>query len=502
MISIPMTLASLTEPLAALTQSRTIGQLAEMLDASAGRAVAPLVTLTLGLLLLLLVETVRGLDKLRTWLFGGTLLATAWSQSLLLSEPAGLVLDGTYASTRTSAGWGLVFVASAAIAWAFGQRYYRTNRVFLGEHDLLMLASVAGMTLMAGSRDLIVFFVGLELLSVPLYCLVAFRRARNDSVEAGLKYFVLGAFSSALFLYGAALLYTATGTVELTALRELGLPDETRPLALTGVGLIVASLFFKASIVPFHLWVPDVYQGAPTPVTALMATGTKAAAFAFLIEIAFLLPGSSATLIGLFAVVTIALGNLGALVQDDLKRMLAYSGVAHAGTVLLVVAGSIAGDPEGGAATAALYYMAAYVFTAGGAFGLISWLEADGEHFTRLENIRGLAQRRPAIAAAMALFMLSLGGIPATGGFLGKWLVFSVTVRADMIAISVLGILFSVVALGYYLRVVVAMYMEPAPDGIAPPTTHRTSAGIAAAICAGMVLLLGVLPGIVLARLG
>ena len=479
-----------------------IEQLTQIFDAQAASALSPMVALTVGLILLLGLEILPSLAHLRPFLFVGTILVAAWCQLSLLFAPVGEVMASSYISSTASAGWGLIFLASALVAWTFGQRYYKTNRTFLGEHDVLMLASVLGMTLMAGSRDLLTFFVGLELLSIPLYCLAAFRRSNNASVEAGLKYFVLGAFASATFLYGAALVYTATGTISLTALEglaEAGRLDSS--LCLVGLALILSSLFFKAGVVPFHLWVPDVYQGSPTPVTALMATGTKAAAIAFLLQLMPILPHGSATLLAIVAVLTMAIGNLSALMQSDLKRMLAYSGVAHAGTVLLAVAGGVAGDPEHAATGAALYYLAAYVFTAGGAFGLISWLEADGERFTRIESLKGLARRRPGVAAGMALFMLSLGGIPITGGFLGKWLVFSVAVRADMVGFALAGILMSVVALGYYLRVVVAMYMQPAPEGQAPPMTRRPSAAMAAAVCAAMVLVLGVLPGLLLDRL-
>ncbi len=243
---------------------------------------------------------------------------------------------------------------------------------------------------------------------------------------------------------------------------------------------------------------PDVYQGSPTPVTTLMATGTKAAGFAFLLQIVFLLPASAAALVSWIALLTMAAGNLGALAQTDLKRMFAYSGIAHAGTLLLAVAGGLAGDPHpGGATQAALFYMAAYVFTAGGAFGLIAWLEEQGEPVT-LDSIRGLARRRPGIAAAMTVFMLSLGGIPATGGFLGKYLIFSVAVRADLIAFAVAGVLLSVIALGYYLRVIVVLYMQPVPEEHEPPRTNRWSASLVGGLCAAFVLAMGLFPSLFL----
>jgi NADH-quinone oxidoreductase subunit N len=478
--------------------------LARLYDSTALWAISPLLALSLGVLALLLVGVLTHARWARGVVVAATLALAFVLQAGLLADPAGTVLDGTYAADRTSALWGLLFLSGTAVAWLFSLSYYTEDRPYKVEHDAMMLTTPIGMMLMAGAQDLLVFFVGLELLSVPLYALCAFRRNRTRSVESGLKYFLLGAFAAAFFVYGTSLVYTATGTIALERLREVGVSS---PLALSGVALIAASVFFKISVFPFHLWVPDVYQGAPTPVTALMATGTKAAAFAFLLNVTFLLPASAAMTIAMIAIVTMALGNLGALVQTDVKRMLAYSGIAHAGTVLLVVAAALAGDPQPhGALDAALFYMAAYVFTAAGAFGLLALLERDGEHFTSLDSLRGLAKDRPYVAAAMTLFMLSLGGIPLTGGFLGKYLVFYTAVRADMIGVAVVGVLLSVVALGYYLRVIVAMYMQPAAEGLlrrgeTSPVALVPST-FAAAACAVLVLLLGILPGWFLQQLG
>ena len=456
-------------------------------------ALRPLLLLTAGVLALVLAEVLGLARGARAGVFLATLLLAAWAHLGHVTDGPGLVLGGTYAADARTGAWGLLFLLSTFLAWVQARGYYRASSAFLGEHDLLLLTTPIGMSLMAGARDLVVFFIGLELLSIPLYCLAAFRRTRSASVEAGLKYFVLGAFSVAVFLYGAALVYTATGTLGIDEMR--GHASLTSPLALAGIALLFASLLFKLSIFPFHLWVPDVYQGAPTPVTTLMATGTKAAALAFLLEVTFLLPERSATAVALLALVTMAVGNLAALGQKDLKRMLAWSGIAHAGTVLLLGAGARAAGLETEATRAALFYMAAYVVTAGGAFGLLAWLERDGEHFTRIDSLRGLARRRPGIAAAMALFLLSLGGIPATGGFLAKWFVFGVTVEAHLIAVTVAGALLSVVALGYYLRVIVAMYMQPEPEGQLPPLGQDASATFATAFCAALVLILGLFPG-------
>jgi NADH-quinone oxidoreductase subunit N len=356
-----------------------------------------------------------------------------------------------------------------------------------------MLTATSGMVLMAGSRDLLVFFVGLELLSVPLYTLSGFRRAHKESVEAGLKYFLLGAFAAATYLFGAGLVYAATGSLTFARMDPVALQGS---LALTGTALLAASLFFKVSVFPFHLWVPDVYQGAPSPVTTYMAMGTKAAAFAFLVPAAgVLMPASATPLLAVIALLTMAAGNFAALVQTDVKRLLAYSAIAHAGTVLLAVAG-MGGNPQAyGATQAVLFYMAAYVFTAGGAFGIVTMLETQTGKPVTIDSLRGLAKSRPGLAAALALFMLSLGGIPATGGFLGKYLVFSVAVRSGLVTVAVIGILLSVVALGYYLRVVVAMYMQPEMEGRGMPARARAGAGWMALVCAAMVVVLGLLPG-------
>lgn len=473
--------------------------LAGYFDAAAGAAISPLVALAVGAMLLLLASVFPVGRAVRAVLAAGTLaLAGALHARILFADRVpGLVLGGTYLADRASATWGLLFVIGTAIAWLYSREYYEEDRPFLGEHDVLLLVTPIGMSLMAGARDLVVFFVGLELLSIPLYALAAFRRNRAASVEAGLKYFLLGAFASALFLYGAALVYTVTGSLSLEAFADPARREVIlgKPLALVGVALVSCSVFFKISVFPFHLWVPDVYQGSPTPVTALMATGTKAAALAFLINLTAMLPANAAGGIALIALLTMGAGNFAALVQTDVKRMLAYSGVAHAGTVLLVIAGMLAGDPEPGAALeAGLFYMAAYVATAGGAFGLLAVLERDGEGATTIDGLRGLASRRPMVAAAMTLFLLSLGGIPATGGFLGKYLVFSVAVRADLVAVAVIGVLLSVVALGYYLRVVVAMYMQPGPQGAEARPSSPAAATLASIACAALVLWMGLVP--------
>lgn len=471
------------------------------------QALGAVLALSAGLMLLLVCELARPLVVLRPAVILATLGAAAWFSWRLVDRPLprrGLILEGTFAADPALGLWSLAFVAAAGLAWAFSAGYYRRDPSgpFKGEHDLLLLATPVGMILMAGARDLLVFFIGLELLSIPLYALAAFRRSRAASVEAGLKYFLLGSFASALFVYGAALLYASSGTLSTSELAARFNAGGAPALGTAGAAVVVAALFFKLSVFPFHVWVPDVYQGSPTPVAALMSAGTKAAAFAFLLPICALLPagpGGAAWSVALIALITMALGNLAALVQEDAKRMLAYSSVAHAGNVLLAAAALLAGDPRSSAAVqgAAIYYLAAYAFTVTGAFGMLAWLETrDGEGATSIARLDGLAQRRPWSAALLALFLLSLGGMPLTGGFLGKWMVFGALLERDMVLVTTLGVLLSVVAFAYYLRLIVAMYMKPSRAALPEPDSAiALGPAVAAGICAAGVLALGFAPG-------
>ncbi|MFT5290237.1 MAG: NADH-quinone oxidoreductase subunit N, partial [Planctomycetota bacterium] len=333
----------------------------------AGTATAPIFVIGVGVLLLLVFGIIDRLKPFAGIVIVATLLLALGCNisQLMGDEVPGIVLDGTFVANRVTALWGVMFCIGTLLAYGYSVGYYeREHRPFKLEHDALMLCAPAGMMLMVGAGNLVVFFVGLELLSIPLYALAAFQRSKATSVEAGLKYFLLGSFSSAIFLYGASLLYAATGTIAVVG--EGNLIDHARAgdlsnlMGLAGSALLASSLFFKISAFPFHLWTPDVYEGSPTPVTALMATGTKAAAIGVLVNLTHLFPASAATYIGVIALITMAIGNLGALVQTNLKRMLAYSGIAHAGTLLLIIAAGLAGGLEENALRAALFYMGAY----------------------------------------------------------------------------------------------------------------------------------------------
>ena len=359
----------------------------------------------------------------------------------------------------------LMFCAVAAVAVLQSWDYVRRTRINHGEYYALILAATLGMILMAASNDLITVFLGLELMSLALYVLVGFRRGRLDSSEAAMKYFLLGAFASGFLLYGIALLYGATGTTHLGRMATFlaDTPLLGNPLLMMGGLLVLVGFGFKVAAVPFHMWTPDAYEGAPTTVTGFMSAGAKAAGFAALLRLVLVaLPGLQhdwRPLLTAIAILTMTVGNITALLQTNIKRMLAYSSIAHAGYLLVaVVAGGLAGG------SAALFYLAVYSLMNLGAFGVLALLGREQEERVTLADLSGLAVRHPGLAMAMTIFMLSLGGIPPTAGFMGKVYVFSVAIDAGQIPLVIVGVLNSALSIYYYLRVTVAMYMRE-PQG-------------------------------------
>jgi len=375
--------------------------------------------------------------------------------------------------------------------------YLRRNRLPQGEYYVLILFSMAGQGLMAASGEMILLFLGLEISSLSTYVLAGFLRQDSRSSESALKYFFLGSFATAFLLYGVALIYGAAGTTELAAIRAAIRNGEAEGgLIAAGAALLFVGLAFKVSAAPFHIWTPDVYQGAPSPVTAFLSTGPKAAAFAIFLRVFFTaLPEAGPVWVlvsWISAFLSMLIGNFGALVQNNIKRMLAYSSIAHAGYVLVAfTAGSEVG------AAAAMFYLAAYAAMNLGAFVVVSHFASRGERYVEIDDYAGLGRRRPFLAATLAIFLLSLAGIPLTGGFFGKFYIFRAAVEADLIGLTVLGLMNTALAAYYYLRVMVVMYMEEpretAPVAPLPP-------GIAAAIVLSVAatFYLGIFPGGVL----
>jgi NADH-quinone oxidoreductase subunit N len=406
------------------------------------------------------------------------------------------VLGGMVAVDGFSVFFRLVIAASAAIAVLFSATYLDRTGEARGEYYALLLFAASGMSLLSAAADLIVVFLALEVLSLSLYVMAGFSRRRLASQEASMKYFLLGAFSSAFFLYGIALSYGASGTTSIGGIAQaIGSGGGSRGLALAGAALLAVGFGFKVAAVPFHMWTPDVYQGAPTPVTAFMAAGTKVAGFAALLRVAItgLAPVMQDLTPALWAVsaVTMIVGSLLAIAQTDVKRMLAYSSIAHAGFVLV---GVVAFSPLGEAG--AMFYLAAYAAMILGAFGVVALVSRRGEEHTSLVSYEGLYRRSPVLAALLGLFLLSLAGIPPTAGFVAKVLVFQAAVVSGHWTLVVVAVLASVVAAFFYIRVIVIMYMQEPEEAEEIRTPAVPAAGLA--VAAILTLLLGVFPSLLL----
>ena len=366
------------------------------------------------------------------------------------------------------------------------------------EYYTLILLATVGMMLLGGAADFVLVFLGLEVMSVAAYVLAAYDRRSPYSAEAGLKYFLIGAFASGFLLYGIALVYGSAGTTNLTMVGAQYVTPVLPVMAVIGLALLLIGFLFKVSAVPFHMWAPDVYDGAPTPVTGLMATGVKAAGFVALTRILLIAYPASKDLwqpaIGILAILTMVVGNLVALSQRSLKRMLAYSSVAHAGYLLAAVwPGTRIG------AASVLVYLMAYGLTSLAAFGLLGALGRGGERNLTADDLAGLARSRPWVAAAFAVCLLSLLGFPGTFGFIGKWMILSALVTSGQWVIPVVLVLASAVSAGYYLPVIMEMYMKPAPEGAEAPAALGRPAAAVIGVIVLVVIVLGVLPGGILA---
>src|SRR5688572_7433435 len=357
------------------------------------------------------------------------------------------------------------------VALAYG--YVKRMGIERGEYYTLMLFSITGMMLMAQAADLIVVFLALELLSIPLYVLAAFARPKVESEEAGLKYFLLGAFATGFIVYGTALVFGATGTTSIFESIQKSASSNASGLLLSiGASLILVGLGFKVAVVPFHMWTPDVYQGAPSAVTAFMSSGAKIAGFAALLRVfATAFPSIAVDMTGILwglSALTMILGNVIAIAQSNIKRLLAYSSIAHAGYILMAFVPYGNADVRADSVAAGLFYLVSYALTNFGAWGVVIALEKSEGRGLEIEDYAGLARKHPALAAAMAVFMLSLIGLPPTLGPVGKVYLFRAVIDGGFYGLAIIGVLTSVVSAYYYLRVVVVMYMR---DG--EPQTER-----------------------------
>lgn len=402
-------------------------------------------------------------------------------------ETPQVAFGGMYVRDSLTQVFSLTILAATGLAVLLSPGYLRRFPLPAGEYYALLLLSAVGAMLMGASRNLVVLFLGLEILSFPLYTLAALARRSRRSQEAGLKYLLLGAFATAFFAYGVALIYGATGTVDLSQIAQASFT----PLLGVGVALLTIGLAFEAALVPFHAWAPDVYEGAPLPVTAFMSVVAKVGAFAGIVRVFPLaLPALAddwSRVLAAVAIVTMIFGNLAALFQSNVKRLLAYSGVAHAGYILI---GIVASGAEG--MSSVLFYLLAYTAMNLGAFGVLLLLEHRGEEADRLEDLAGLVTRAPWAAAVLVLCMLSLAGLPPTGGFIAKFYLFRAALVHHRADLAIVGVLSSVVSVYYYLRVAYAAVATGAPEDVA--VRRNGLAGVALGVAAAGVLVLGLFP--------
>jgi NADH-quinone oxidoreductase subunit N len=371
--------------------------------------------------------------------------------------------------------------------------YMEVQGIRAGEYYALVLFGAVGMSLMSSAMELVLIFIALEISSISTYILAGFRRRSAISSESSVKYFLLGSFATAFFLYGVALMFGATGSTSIPIIRDALRSGQVPILAYVGMALMFVGLGFKVAAAPFHVWTPDVYEGAPSPVVGFMSTAPKAAVFAVLLRIMFEADAPGRIwLIWVAAALSMTVGNLGALVQDNVKRLLAYSSIAHAGYMLV----AFAALPNNGI-PAAMFYTASYAAMNVGAFAVISHIGGEGERYVTLEDYEGLGRRSPLLAAILTIFLLSLIGIPITGGFFAKFYVFSAALQANLVGLVIIGVLNSAVASYYYLRLIVVMYMREAREEV-PVSPVSVGLGTALAISLVATIYLGVLPGRVL----
>jgi len=462
------------------------------------------------------IEYVRILPEIVLSLFGmavmvlDPLVDERASQKLLgliaLAGSVAAIAATLYQSHYPGVGfWSMVKVDSFSIFFHFlvtaitavvilsSYEYMQVQQIRAGEYYGLILFGAVGMCLMSSAVELVLIFIALEISSISTYVLAGFRRRAAISSEASLKYFLLGSFATAFFLYGVALMFGATGSTSIAVIGPVLRSGQIPVLASAGIAMMFVGLGFKVAAAPFHVWTPDVYEGAPAPVVGFMSTAPKAAVFAVLLRIMFEVnaPGRL-WLISVTAALSMTLGNVGALVQQNVKRLLAYSSIAHAGYLLVAYAAL----PDNGI-PAAMFYTASYAAMNVGAFAVVSHFAGAGERRVTLDDYAGLGRRSPILAATLTIFLLSLIGIPMTGGFFAKFYVFSAALQANLVGLTIIGVLNSAVGAYYYLRIIVMMYMREARED-APVAPVSPSLGAALAISVAATLYLGILPGRVL----
>ncbi len=464
--------------------------------------IMPEIILTLAAVLIMFLEAAMkpGRKPVMQWIaIGSLLLAIGHS----LHSPEGMAFQGMLAVDGMANFFKTLVMVAGLLVILGSADYLQRENAEASEYYALVLFSIVGQCIMASANELIMIFIGLEISSIATYILAGFLRDDSRNNESALKYFLLGSFATAFLLYGVAWMYGATGSTNLGDIhafaRDAGIAQNPLGIPLMGIAaaLIFVGLAFKLSAAPFQGWAPDVYQGAPAPVSGFMTVGPKAAAFAVLIRIFTIGLGPISDrwlpIVWGCALATMLVGNLAALKQTNIKRMLAYSSIAHAGYVLVAVAAN-----SGTGSAAAMFYLAAYAFTNIGAFTVVAHFARKGEKYVAIEDFAGLSQKQPVMAAMMTVFLLSLIGVPLTGGFFGKFYIFKAALDSNLVWLTVLGLLNSAIAAYYYLRILVVMYMKEPGEStdnlpVASPMLQLAIYGSAI-----MTLVLGIMPGWVL----
>ena len=457
--------------------------------------ILPLIAISVGAMVVMLVGVrVEDEDSASLGFLVLVALLAAFVLTMFQLGQNTLAFHGSLAIDDYAVFFEALIIIATALTVAMSLEYAADAGLAGAEYYALVLFAALGMMLMAAAGDLIIIFLGLETMSIAVYALAGFLRRDPKSNEAAIKYFLLGAFSTGFLLYGIALVYGATGTIRLEPIRaSLASGVGANPLLLLGLGMMLIGFGFKVAAVPFHMWAPDAYEGAPTPITAFMAVGVKLAAFAGFLRIFMANLGTISAewtmVMWVVAVLTMTAGNIIALVQTNIKRMLAYSAIAHAGYVIVGMAAA-GGHDAGGAV---LYYLLAYAFTNLGAFAVVVALDHGAEGHDQIADYRGLARDHPGLAAAMALCLLSLTGVPPLAGFVAKFYIFAAALNAGLIWLVVIAVLNSVVSAYYYVGVIVAMYMQE--GGVAVERmSRRPGLLISVAVGAAGVIALGVYP--------
>jgi NADH-quinone oxidoreductase subunit N len=426
---------------------------------------------------------------------GGTvagLLATWY-----MAQSPGLAFSNMVKVDNFSVFFHFLVIGIAAVVILSSFEYMAVQRIRAGEYYALILLGVVGMALMSSAVELVLIFIALEISSISTYILTGFRRNEASSSESSLKYFLLGSFATAFFLYGVALMFGATGFTNIDQISQKLQAGPVQLLVYVAMALMFVGLGFKVAAAPFHIWTPDVYEGAPSPIVGFMSTAPKAAAFAVLLRVVFTInPPGRFGLLWAAAALSMTLGNVGALVQSNVKRLLAYSSIAHAGYLLMAFAITSSEDSAAGI-SAAMFYTAAYAAMNVGTFAVVSHFGNAGERYVTMEDYEGLGRTSPLLAAMLTIFLLSLIGIPMTGGFFAKFYVFSAAVKAHLIWLTLIGVTNSAIGAYYYLRIIVVMYMRE-PRKEVPVTPIPLGLGVALAFSLVVTFYLGILPNRVL----